>query len=173
MIRIVNLVKKFGPLTVLDGVNLEIQDKNTTTVLGLSGSGKSTILKHIIGLMKPTSGEIYVGEQEVTRLKGEALDEVRRKFGVVFQSSALLQSLTVYENVALPLRERHKYSLSEIDDRVSEKIRLVRLAESDWHKVPSELSGGMRKRSWKIPTTSCGMNPPPAWTRSPTTWSTT
>jgi phospholipid/cholesterol/gamma-HCH transport system ATP-binding protein len=146
MIRIVDLYKSFGPLHILRGVNLTIQDGHTTTVLGLSGSGKSTILKHIIGLMRPTSGQIFVKDTEISRLRGADLDTVRRKFGVVFQHAALLQSLTVFENVALPLREHRNYSRSEIEDRVAQKIRTVRLAETDWHKLPSELSGGMRKR---------------------------
>ena len=90
MIRLVNLHKYFGPVKVLNGVDLVIEDGKTTTVLGLSGSGKSTILKHIVGLMHPTKGEIYVGDTEVTRLRGAALDKIRLKFGVVFQNADVI-----------------------------------------------------------------------------------
>ena len=146
MIRIENLHKYFGSVKVLQGLNLKIEDRRTTTVLGLSGSGKSTILKHIVGLMKPTRGKIYVDDEEITGMNQDNLDRVRLKFGVVFQNAALLQSLTVFENVALPLREHRKYTPSEVQDRVAGKLRLLRLVETDWNKLPAELSGGMRKR---------------------------
>ena len=147
MIRIENLHKRFGPMEVLRGVDLVVEDGKTTTILGLSGSGKSTILKHIIGLLKPDRGHIYVEEEEVTGMSPRQLERVRRKFGVVFQHAALLQSMSVFDNIALPLREHGGYTQKETREKVIQKLELVRLMEKDWNKLPAELSGGMRKRA--------------------------
>lgn len=146
MIRIENLHKRFGRLEVLRGVDLVVEDGKTTTVLGLSGSGKSTIIKHIVGLLKPNAGRVWVGEDEVTGMRPRELERVRLRFGMVFQNAALLQSISVFDNVALPLRERRTYKANEIHERVAHKLQLVQLKETDWEKLPAQLSGGMRKR---------------------------
>lgn len=145
MIRINNLHKNFVGNRVLRGVNLEIKEGETITIIGGSGCGKSVLLKHIVGLMKPEVGEIEVDGQEITRLGMEELAEVQKKFGMLFQGAALFDSLTVGENIAFGLRMLTDLEEREIRKRVSEKLSLVGLEEIE-QLMPAELSGGMKKR---------------------------
>jgi len=137
--------KSFGRQKVLDGVNLEIVTGKTTVIIGESGQGKSLILKHILGLLTPDKGRVVVGGKNLAELSKRELREVRTLFGVLFQGSALFDSLTVYDNIALPLRERTNLSEAEIHRRVQEKLEMMGLADSD-NKYPAQLSGGMIKR---------------------------
>lgn len=145
MIRINNLYKSFGDNRVLRGVNLEIEEGETITIIGGSGCGKSVLLKHIVGLMKPEIGEIEVDGQELIRLGMEELAEVQKKFGMLFQGAALFDSLTVGENISFGLRMLTDLDEREIRKRVSEKLSLVGL-EGIEQLMPAELSGGMKKR---------------------------
>ncbi len=146
LIEIVDLYKSFGSNHVLRGLNLDIDEGTTVVILGASGSGKSVLLKHIIGLLHPDAGKVLVDGVDVTHLKGRELDELREKFGMVFQGSALFDSMSVFENVAFPLREHQKHlSQQEIHDIVESKLRVVGLEGVD-EVFPAELSGGMRKR---------------------------
>jgi phospholipid/cholesterol/gamma-HCH transport system ATP-binding protein len=144
-IRIVDLQKQFGSQKVLDGVNLDIERGKITVIIGKSGGGKSVLLKHLIGLIKPESGEIWVDDVDITKLSETDLNETRKKFGMLFQEAALFDSMNVYDNVAFPLREHTKMSEKEIEGAVEEKLKRVGLLEFG-EKMPSELSGGMRKR---------------------------
>jgi phospholipid/cholesterol/gamma-HCH transport system ATP-binding protein len=144
-IELVDLTKTLDGRTVLDGVSLSILKGETMCIMGGSGAGKSVTLKHMIGLMKPDRGFVRVHGVDVTHPRNGELEEARKRIGFVFQGAALLNSLNVFENVALPLREHEKLSEAEIRDRVNEKLGLVRLPAAA-HKMPSELSGGMKKR---------------------------
>lgn len=144
-IELCDLTKSLGGRTVLDGVSLSIQKGETMSVIGGSGAGKSVTLKHIVGLMKPDRGCVKVDGVDVTNTNHGSLEAARRKIGFCFQGSALLNSLSVFENVALPLREHEKADEAEIRRRVEEKLALVGLAEAG-QKLPSEISGGMKKR---------------------------
>jgi phospholipid/cholesterol/gamma-HCH transport system ATP-binding protein len=145
MIRIRGLRKRLGTKQVLDGVDLEIEGGETVVVMGRSGSGKSVLLKHIIGLMAPDEGSIEVEEQEIVGMAEGELDAVRRQFGMLFQSAALFDSLTVGDNVGLGLREHMRLDDAEVRKRVAERLEWVGLAGAEAMK-PSSLSGGMRKR---------------------------
>lgn len=145
MIELQNIRKKFGNQEVLRGVSLKIPTGSTRVILGLSGSGKSVLMKHIIGLLRPDSGHILVDGEDITQLSGDDLLRVRSKFGMVFQQSALFDSMSVGDNVAFPLREHTRLSRQEIAAKVADKLKLVGL-EGIERKFPSELSGGMRKR---------------------------
>ncbi|HET6347387.1 MAG TPA: ABC transporter ATP-binding protein [Myxococcota bacterium] len=145
MIELRDVKKRFGQQQVLKGVSFKIERGTTRVILGLSGSGKSVLMKHIIGLMKPDSGQILVDDEDMTQLDHEGLLRVRRKFGMVFQQAALFDSMTVFENVAFPLREHARMGEDEIRGKVQEKLEMVGLADMG-HKFPAELSGGMRKR---------------------------
>lgn len=145
MIRIVNLKKSFDGSSVLRGVNLEIPDGKVTAIIGRSGGGKTVLLKHLVGLMKPDSGEILVDGVDITRLKGRRLDEVKKKFGMVFQGSALFDSLTVLENITFPLRELTDKNDGEITDFARELLKEAGLSGKE-DKYPDEISGGMKKR---------------------------
>ncbi len=144
-VRVNGLYKSFGQQVVLDGIDLEIETGKITVIIGKSGGGKSVLLKHIIGLLKPDAGEIWVDGTEITKLKERDLNEVRRKFGMLFQEAALFDSMNVYDNVAFPLREHTHYPEREIDRVVEERLRQVGLLGFS-EKMPAELSGGMRKR---------------------------
>lgn len=146
MIKIVNLHKSFGRQHVLRGVNLEIPKGKITFIMGRSGTGKSVLLKHIIGLMEPDRGQIIVDGQDITKLAERDLLKLRRRFGMLFQEGALFDSMSVGENVAFPLREHTKLSEEEIWQKVEEKLSQVGLLEAI-DKMPSELSGGMKKRA--------------------------
>ena len=145
MIKIINLRKDFGNLVVLDDVSVDIPEGETLAVIGPSGCGKSTLLRLILGLEKPTSGQIMIDSMDVAKSSDAGLIKIRQKIGMVFQSSALFDSLSVFENVAFPLREHTKKSEREIERIVSQKLELVELAGKG-DLFPSELSGGMQKR---------------------------
>jgi phospholipid/cholesterol/gamma-HCH transport system ATP-binding protein len=146
MIEIVNLYKSFGENQVLRGVNLVINKGETLVIIGRSGEGKSVLIKHIVGLLQPDSGYVKVEGQIVSELNENQLYELRKKFGFLFQGSALFDSMTVEENIGLPLVEAEiKMSQLKIDEIVAEKLELVGLPGVEKLK-PSELSGGMKKR---------------------------
>ena len=137
MIEVSDLWKSFGANEVLKGVSLTIPKGNTFVVLGGSGSGKTVLMKHVIGLLKPDRGTVRVNGLEISSLTGKALTEARQLFGMVFQGAALFDSMTVFDNVAFPIREGR---------RVVEKLAVVDLGEEVLERWPAELSGGMRKR---------------------------
>jgi len=145
MIEIRDLVKSFDGHVVLDHVTLTIQTGETMVVIGRSGCGKSVLLKHIIGLMKPDSGSVLIDGVEITALSTRALDKHRKRFGMLFQGAALFDSMTVEENVAFALREHTTMTPEAIQHRVTECLSLVGLEGVDALR-PAELSGGMRKR---------------------------
>lgn len=144
-IRLVDIHKSFGNQKVLDGINLEIEEGKTTVIIGKSGGGKSVLLKHIIGLLKPDKGEIWIDGVEITKLNERDLNAIRRKFGMLFQEAALFDSMDVFDNVAFPLREHTKMTDREIRAIVEDRLKEVGLPDVS-EKIPSELSGGMRKR---------------------------
>ena len=144
-ISIKGLRKAFGSLVVLDGFDLDVAQGETFTVLGPSGSGKSTLLKQIIGLLKPDTGSITVAGRDVVRASHQEMVEIRQGIGLVFQYAALLQSLSVYENVALPLVETRGMTFKQAMPIVDEKLELVGLGGFGRY-LPAQLSGGMRKR---------------------------
>ncbi|HET8833665.1 MAG TPA: ATP-binding cassette domain-containing protein [Gemmatimonadales bacterium] len=147
MIELIDIHKKFGKQVVLDGVNFNVQEGETVALLGPSGTGKSVLLKHIIGLIRPDSGTIIVDGKDVGRLKRHELAELRSHIGYVFQNGALFDSDTVFENVRLGITDERKYrDLDYARERVAECIRLVNLAPETIEKYPGQLSGGMRKR---------------------------
>ncbi|NPB09585.1 MAG: ABC transporter ATP-binding protein [Thermodesulfobacteria bacterium] len=146
MIKIVDLHKRFGDQEVLRGVNLDIPEGKITFIMGRSGTGKSVLLKHIIGLLEPDSGQILIDGKDITTMSEKELAEIRKRFGMLFQEGALFDSMTVGENVAFPLREHTKLSEEEIWARVRAKLAQVGLLK-DIDKMPSELSGGMKKRA--------------------------
>jgi len=146
LIEFQNITKRFGEQTVLDKVNLQIYEGEVTTIIGLSGSGKSVLLKHIIGLLKPDEGRILLRGKPINEMKKTELAEAISKISYMFQSNALFGSMTVYENIALPLLENTNMKKSEIHDRVMARIEQTELTEAA-QKYPSELSGGMQKRA--------------------------
>lgn len=141
-----HVTKKFGEHTILNDLSFDIPRNKITTILGFSGAGKSTLLKHILGIVQPTSGEIFVLGKDLASLDKVELREFRRNFGMLFQYAALFDSFTAEENVAFPLKEFTKLSESEIADKVKELLLSVGIKEESFKKLPSELSGGMRKR---------------------------
>lgn len=149
MIRVNNLYKSFGEgaqkLVVLDDFNAHFEKGKITAIIGGSGSGKSTVLKHLIGVYKPDSGEVILDGEDVTKLDGAGMNRVRKKFGVMFQSGALFNSLTVEDNVALPLREHTELNESTIQIMVKMKLEMVGLRGAE-HLKPAQISGGMIKR---------------------------
>lgn len=145
MIRIENLHKNFNSNAVLKGVNLEIEEGKTLTIIGKSGCGKTVLLKHIIGLLKPDAGEIEIDGVEITRLKDSELGKIQRKFGVLFQGAALFDSLSVGENVAFGLYRLTDLTPEQIRSRVIERLAMVGL-EGVENLMTPELSGGMKKR---------------------------
>lgn len=145
MIQIRGLKKRLGTRNVLDGVDLDIPTGKTVVIMGRSGTGKSVLLKHIIGLMKPDAGSITVDDTQLVGLKERELNEVRIRFGLLFQGGALFDSMTVGENVAMPMREHAKMKPAEIATRVRERLEWVGLKDVE-HVKPASLSGGMRKR---------------------------
>jgi phospholipid/cholesterol/gamma-HCH transport system ATP-binding protein len=145
MIQIRGLKKTLGGKKVLDGIDLDIPTGETVVVMGRSGTGKSVLLKHIIGLMFPNEGSIQIDGDEIVGMKDREMDEVRKRFGMLFQSAALFDSMTVAENVGLALREHLRLSDDDIKKRVAERLEWVGLKGIEDLK-PSSLSGGMRKR---------------------------
>lgn len=147
MILIEDLHKSFGGHQVLRGVSLEIRESETITIIGGSGCGKSVLLKHIVGLLRPDDGRIFVEGSDITRLDAQALANIQRQFGVLFQGSALFDSLSVFENVAFGLRHLRDLTEEEISRVVGEKLDAVGLVPEEVADLkPSELSGGMKKR---------------------------
>ena len=146
IIEVDSLVRHFGKQTVLNGVSFKVHAGDTFVIMGGSGCGKSTLLRHLIGTEKPTSGSIKIFGQEITGMKADALQKLRGRYGMLFQSGALLQSLTVAENVALPLVEHTPLDAGLIDTVVKMKLEQVGLT-GHGHKKPSEISGGMKKRA--------------------------
>jgi phospholipid/cholesterol/gamma-HCH transport system ATP-binding protein len=144
-ISIRDLYKSFGPKVVLDGVTVDIAPAESLVIIGGSGTGKSVLLKHIIGLLRPDSGTVEVDGVTVGTLGNREITEFRRKFGMAFQEGALFDSMTVWQNVAFPLQRLKKLSHGELNDRVEECLQMVRL-EGVSDKLPSQLSGGMRRR---------------------------
>jgi phospholipid/cholesterol/gamma-HCH transport system ATP-binding protein len=145
VIKVEGLRKSFHGQAVLRGIDLEVPDGSITIIIGRSGGGKSVFLKHLIGLLRPDAGRIEVDGVDLTRLRGRALDEVRRRYGVVFQGGALFDSMSCRDNVAFPLREKLRLPRPEIAERVDgalEQVGLVGIGD----KYPEEVSGGMRKR---------------------------
>ncbi len=145
MIELINLKKRFDDKWVTKGVNLKIPDGQMTVIIGRSGEGKSVLLKQIIGLIRPTSGEVIINGQDIAKLSERELDKVFEKFGYVFQFAALLDSLNVFENVGVKLLEEG-VPREKVLPVVKEKLALVQLSQDTLWKYPSELSGGMRKR---------------------------
>jgi phospholipid/cholesterol/gamma-HCH transport system ATP-binding protein len=146
MIQVIDLHKSFGRQSVLRGVNLELENGKITTIIGGSGSGKTVLLKHLNALLLPDRGSVLVDGEDITRLGERALNSVRRKFGVLFQGAALLDSMTIFDNVAFPLREKTKLSEKEIRQKVEERLAQVELSGMGY-KFPAEVSGGMKKRA--------------------------
>jgi len=146
MIRVVDLHKSFGRQHVLRGVNLELESGKVTTIIGGSGSGKTVLLKHLNALLLPDRGSVLVDGIDITKMGQNALNKIRQKFGVLFQGAALLDSMTIYDNVAFPLREKTRLTETEIKTRVEERLEQVGLAGMGY-KLPAEVSGGMKKRA--------------------------
>lgn len=145
MIEIRNLKKNFGKKQVLRGVNLNILSGKTTVIIGASGCGKSVLLKHIIGLLKPDEGSVIIDGEDISKMSEKEVYRIRNKFGFLFQGAALFDSMNVGENVGIGLAENTETPQNEIDRIVSEKLELVNLKGTE-KLMPSELSGGMRKR---------------------------
>lgn len=146
VIEIEGLVKRFGDQTVLDGINLQVHPGETMVIMGGSGSGKSTLLRHMVGSFMPNEGTVKLFGQDLAQQDEPGLNAIRKQFGILFQSGALFNSLTVAENVALPLEEHTDLDSSIIDFMVKIKLELVGLREAA-HKYPAQISGGMKKRA--------------------------
>jgi phospholipid/cholesterol/gamma-HCH transport system ATP-binding protein len=145
-IEIIDLVKQFGRARILNGVNLGLPDDQISMVLGPSGTGKSVLIKHIVGLLQPDSGDVLVQGESIPNMTDDELFEVRKKFGLLFQDGALFGSMNIYDNTAFPLRQHTDKGEEEIGEVVNRRLKEVGLSE-DLYKMPSELSGGMRKRA--------------------------
>ena len=146
VIEIRNLVRRFGTQTVLDGINLDIAEGETMVIMGGSGCGKSTLLRHLIGSLQPSEGSIKILGEEIATVGEAGLDAVRKKFGILFQSGALFNSMSIADNIALPLREHTTLDSHIIEIQVMIKLELVGLREHA-NKFPSQISGGMKKRA--------------------------
>jgi phospholipid/cholesterol/gamma-HCH transport system ATP-binding protein len=145
-IEFINMTKKFGEHTILNNLNFKVHEGKITTILGFSGAGKSTLVKHILGILQPTAGVVRVLDQDLSKLSDTQVREFRTKFGMVFQYAALFDSKTTFENVAFPMREFTKLSNEEIKTKVYDLLTQVGLDQEAYYKLPSEISGGMRKR---------------------------
>jgi phospholipid/cholesterol/gamma-HCH transport system ATP-binding protein len=145
VIEVTDLVREFNGRRVLNGISFQVFKGDTMIVMGASGCGKSTLLRHVVGSMKPTSGSVKLFGEEITTMNERELARIRRRFGLLFQSGALLQSLTVGENVALPIEEHTKLAPDIIDLMVKMKLEMVGLSGFENYK-PAEISGGMKKR---------------------------
>jgi phospholipid/cholesterol/gamma-HCH transport system ATP-binding protein len=146
MIQIIDLYKSFNGQMVLDGINLTMPPGRITVVIGKSGVGKSVLLKHLIGLLKPDRGRILVDEVDIATLRGRDLRDFKEHFAVLFQGGALFDSLSVFENIAFPLREKTRLPEAEIARRVRLRLEQMQLSPEVETKLPDELSGGMKKR---------------------------
>lgn len=145
LIKIRNLSKRFDTLQVLDDISLEVSTGENLVVFGRSGTGKSVLLKCIIGLLKPDAGEIYIKDKNIMEISLNELNEIRKNIGFLFQSSALYDSMSVRENLEFPLKRHFDFTQKELDEKVNSTLDLVSLADAI-DKMPSDLSGGMRKR---------------------------
>ena len=145
MIRLLDVHKSFGPKRVLDGFTLDVEEGETMVIIGYSGTGKSVAIKHIVGLLEPDQGEVWVDGLEVPALPRRELYKLRARIGYVFQFAALFDSFSIGENVAMGLRKQGELTEREIGDRVAQALDLVDLPGVE-HRFPAELSGGMRKR---------------------------
>jgi phospholipid/cholesterol/gamma-HCH transport system ATP-binding protein len=145
LIELRKVSKRFGPLVVLDEIDLNIEAGKCLAVIGASGAGKSVLLKHIVGLLRPDAGEVYFSGQRIDNLAERQIDEIRHRFGFLFQMGALFDSMTVEENIAFPLVEHTQKTAAQIAAIVQEKLSLVGLPEIG-KRLPGELSGGQRKR---------------------------
>lgn len=146
MIRFENVTKRFGSRNVLDNLSFEVAHGEIFAIVGPSGTGKSVSLKHIVRLLTPTHGKVWVGDTEISAISGEDLTRTRERFGYLFQSGALLGWMTVEENIALPLREKTRRSETEISELVERALEAVGL-QGEGEKYPNEISGGMQKRA--------------------------
>jgi len=147
MIEFKNVVKSFGERTVLNGISFQVPEGQILFILGTSGTGKSVLLKNLVGLLRPTSGEIWIDDQEVSRLSEEAYFPIRKKCGMVFQHPALFDSLTIFDNVAFGLRKHmREWSETQVHERVMQCLELVHLKADIVRKYPAEISYGMQKR---------------------------
>jgi phospholipid/cholesterol/gamma-HCH transport system ATP-binding protein len=144
-VRLENVSKAFNGTKVLDEISFDVKKSSLFCILGRSGTGKSVTLRHIIGLVKPDSGRIFVEDEDITDMAPSELTRIRKKLGFLFQYAALFDSITVFENVAFPLRRHTKLSQSEIESVVNDKLASVGL-EKHLNKMPDEISGGMKKR---------------------------
>jgi len=145
IIRVEELVKGYDTQKVLDGVNFSIAKGSITAIMGVSGTGKTVLLRHLIGLEKPDSGAVYLDGTNIVSMGSKRLNRIRRRFGVLFQEAALFDSLCVWDNVAFPIREHRGFSRTQIVEKVEDKLAMVGMLKHSG-KLPSELSGGMRKR---------------------------
>ena len=145
MIEIRDLKKQLGANQILEGVNLRIDKGESVVIIGRSGGGKSVLLKHIIGLMRPDAGQVLIAGEDISRMNERQLLRVRHRFGMLFQGAALFDSLTVAQNIAFPLVREKKWTAGEIAKKVAAVLEVVELSGTE-NKKPSELSGGMRKR---------------------------
>ena len=145
MIKLVDLHKAFGPNKVLQGLDLEVEKGESRVIIGGSGSGKSVILKHIIGILRPDKGNVFIEGVNITTLDENALYEVRKKFGMLFQMAALFDSMNIWENVGFALMRQKKMRLSDVKEMAIEKLKMVGLVGVE-NLSPAELSGGMKKR---------------------------
>ena len=145
VVEVTDLTRTFGSRTVIDNLTFQIHRGETLVIMGGSGCGKSTLLRHIIGVMKPTAGSVKIFGEEITTMNDRQIEEIRRRFGMLFQSGALLASLTVGENVALPLLQHTDLTIDEVDETVTQKLQMVGLSGFNDLKH-AEISGGMRKR---------------------------
>lgn len=145
MIEVIDLHKSFSGYEVLRGVNLRVKDGESLALIGGSGQGKSILLKHIIGLIKPDQGRVSINNQDINILRGKSLRKLKERFGIVFQGGALFDSLTVFENIAFPLEEKTRMKASQIRETVLRELARVGLSGAE-NKYPAEISGGMKKR---------------------------
>src|SRR5947209_3614691 len=145
MIEVRDLKKSFGTHQILDGVNFRIEKGESVVIIGRSGGGKSVLLKHLVALLKPDSGQVLIAEEDIVPMNERQLLRVRHKFGMLFQGAALFDSMTVAENVGFPLRREKNVPEAEIKKRIAQSLEMVELSGTE-SKKPSELSGGMRKR---------------------------
>lgn len=147
-VKLINVFKSFrdGRDQILKGVSIDFPVGELTYILGSSGAGKSVTLKHILGLLKPDSGEVIVGGKDMAKIRGRELKEHRKLFGMLFQNSALFDDMSVFENVAFPLREHTRLTENEITDRVVKALDLLGMNRLSHDKLPNEISGGMKKR---------------------------
>ncbi len=147
-VELVDVVKKFGDdADVLKGINLKVPKGKITVIIGFSGAGKSVMIKHILGLLKPDSGTVKIMGQDLSQLSEVELNEIRKKFGMLFQSAALFDDLTTLENVCFPIHEfKRKLKKAEVEKLAIQKLKVVGLEEAHYNKYPAALSGGMKKR---------------------------